>query len=185
MKYICSELLNTRHAPALGLRHRRSNRGSAITEFAPALFIFIMVFFFPFLNLIGMAISYADCLYLDTLLLRQAAIENVLTLDNSTTPPALKPDLSCSTSPTGSLNMIINNWLQLGLGRFASTATVPLQTCYIDLTEGSNKVRFIHLNLQTECRPFLQIPFPLPIPGLNKPVTFRFSGRAVIENIPS
>jgi hypothetical protein len=132
-----------------------------------------------------MAISYADCLYLDSLLLRQAAVENVLVLDNSTTPPALKPDLTASTSPTGSLNNIINNWLQLGLGRFASTDSVPIQTCYIDLNEGSNKVKFIHVNLQVECRPFLQIPFPLPIPGLNKPVTFKFSGRSVIENIPS
>lgn len=177
MKHLGSELRN--------VRSLRTHRGSAITEFAPALFIFIMVFFFPFLNLIGMAISYADCLYLDTLLLRQAAIENVLVLDNSTTPPALKSDLTASTSPTGALNNIINNWLQLGLGRFASTGSVPVQTCYIDLNEGSNKVKFIHLNLQVECRPFLQIPFPLPIPGLNKPVTFKFSGRSVIENIPS
>ena len=160
------------------------HRGSTTTELAPALFIFTMVFFFPFLNLVGMAISYADCLYLDTLLLRQAAIEKVLVLDSTMTPPALKPDLTCSTSPTGSLNNIINHWLHFGLGRFACTATVPVQTCYIDLTEGSNKVRFIHLNLQAECRPFLQIPFPMPIPGLNKPVTIRFSGRATIENMP-
>jgi len=177
MKYSCP--------PRRSKRVLRPHRGSAITEFAPALFIFIMVFFFPFLNLIGMAISYADCLYLDTLLLRQAAIENVLVLDNSTTPPALKPDLTASTSPTGALNNVINNWLKLGLGRFASTGSVPVQTCYIDLTEGTPKVRFIHVNLAVECRPFLQIPFPLPVPGLNAPVTFRFSGRSVIENIPS
>ena len=167
------------------IRRLRTHTGSAITELAPAMFIFIMVFFFPFLNLIGMAISYADCLYLDTLLLRQAAIENVLKIDNSTTPPALTPDLTASTAANGALNNVINNWLQLGLGRFASTGSMPKQTCYIDLTEGSAKVKFIHLTLEVECRPFLQLPFPLPVPGINQPVTFKFSGRSVIENIPS
>ncbi|CAN5293877.1 hypothetical protein BH11CYA1_BH11CYA1_48170 [soil metagenome] len=166
-------------------KRSRTYSGSAIAELAPAMFIFIMVFFFPFLNLIGLAISYADCLYLDTLLLRQAAIENVLVIDNTTSPASLKPDLTASTSPTGALNSVINNWLQLGLGRFASTGSMPKQTCYIDLSEGSTKVKFIHLNLDVECRPFLQLPFPIPVPGINQPVTFKFSGRSVIENIPS
>jgi hypothetical protein len=160
------------------------DKGSTTNAFATALFILTMVFFFPFLNLIALAISYVDCLYLETLLLRQAAIENVLIFDKTTAPPTLRPDLTCSTSPTGSLNKIINHWLHLGLGRFACTATTPVQTCSIDLTEGSNKVQFIHLNLQADCRPFLQIPLPLQLPGLNKPVTFKFSSRATIENMP-
>jgi hypothetical protein len=164
---------------------RRKFKGSAIAEFAPALFVFVMVFFFPFLNMIGMAISYADCLYLNTLLLRQAALENVLVFDNTTTPPALKPDLTCSTHPNGSLNNLIKQWQMSGLGQFASTNKMPVQTCFIDMTEGTPNARFIHLNLLAECRPFLQIPFFIKVPGLNEPVTFKFSGRAVIENIPS
>lgn len=160
------------------------HEGSKTQAFATALFIFTMVFFFPFLNLVALAISYADCLYLETLLVRQAATESVLILDTTTAPPTLRPDLTCSTSPKGSLNNIINRWLHLGLGRFACTAKTPVQTCSIDLSEGSNKVRFIHLNLQAECRPFLQIPFPLQVPGLNKPVSFRFSSRAAIKKMP-
>ncbi len=168
-------------------RHNRSrhHNGSVIAEFGPAIFIFVMVVFFPFLNMVGMAISYADCLYLDTLLLRQAALENVLVLDTSTNPATLQPDLACSTDANGALNTIIKNWQQMGLGQFASTSTMPKQTCYIDLTEGTAKVKFIHLDLLVQCKPFLQIPFFLQVPGINQPVTFKFSGRSVIENIPS
>jgi len=169
------------------LRQTRSRhyKGSVIAEFGPAIFIFVMVVFFPFLNMVGMAISYADCLYLDTLLLRQAALENVLVLDNSTNPPSLKEDLTCSTDPNGALNTVIKNWLKMGLGQFASTGAMPKQTCYIDLTEGTAKVKFIHLDLLVQCKPFLQIPFFIQVPGINQPVTFKFSGRSVIENIPS
>lgn len=141
-----------------------------------------MVIFFPFLNMVGMAISYADCLYLDTLLLRQAALEPVLVLDNT---GALTPDLTCSTDPNGVLNTLIKNWLQAGLGQFASTGSMPKQTCYIDLSEGTAKNKFIHLNLTVECRPFLQIPFFIQVPGINQPFTFKYSGRSLIENIPS
>lgn len=166
-------------------RRVRYTRGGVIAEFAPALFVLLMVFFFPFLNMLGLALSYADCLYLDFLLMRQAALENVLIVDNSTTPPGYKADLTCSTDPNGTLNRIIQAWLNNGLGKFASTGKVPVQTVYIDLTEGTPKVKYIHLNLAVEVRPFLQIPFPLKVPGLNAPVTFNYTGRSVIENIPN
>lgn len=160
-------------------------RGGTLAEFGPALFVLFMVFFFPFLNLLMLGLSYADCLYLDFLLIRQAALENVLFLDNSTNPPSLKPDLTFSTDANGSMNKIINAWRTNGLGQFASTGSVPRQVCYVDLSEGTAKLKYVHLDLQVDVRPFLQIPFPIKVPGLNNPVTFYFSGRAVIENIPN
>ena len=163
----------------------RSQSGSAIAEFGPAMFIIIMVFFFPFLDMIGMAVEYGDCLYLNSLLLRQASLENVLVMDTSVSPATLTTDLSCSTNPSGSLNTIINAWMAGGLGKFASSGTMPVQSITVDLTEGTPRCKYVHLTLDVECKPFVPVPFFLKIPGLNMPVTFEFHSRSVIENVPS
>jgi hypothetical protein len=149
------------------------------------MYILIMVFFFPFLDLIGMACEYGDCLYLNSLLLRQAALENVLVMDTTVTPPTLTTDLSCSTSATGSLNTIIQSWMGSGLGQFASSGTMPTQSISVDLTEGTAHCKYVHLTLTVECKPFVTVPFFLRVEGLNAPITFVYYGRAVIENIPS
>ena len=166
-------------------RRNRSKNGSAIAEFGPAMYILIMVFFFPFLNLICMATEYGDCLYLNSLLLRQAALENILVMDNGASPPQLTTDLSCSTSATGSLNTIINSWMASGLGQFASSGTMPVQSISVDVNEGTQRCKYVHLILDVECKPFVNVPFFMSVPGLNAPVTFEFHSRSVIENVPS
>lgn len=162
----------------------RQNKGSALTEFAPAMFILIMVFFFPLLNMIMLALSYADVLYLDNLVLRQAALENVLIKDASA-PNGFTTDLRCSTDANGSLNTVIYNWQNSGVGKFVATGSTPKQTAYIDLTEGSATAKYIHVDLTADVKPFLTLPFPMLVPGINAPVTFKFSGRSLIENIPN
>lgn len=166
------------------LFNARPHNGSAITEFAPAMFVLIMVFFFPLLNLFMLTLSYADVLYLDNLLLRQAALENVL-VRTGPGPNDFSTDLSCSTDPNGSLNTVITNWQNSGVGKFVGTATVPKQTAFINVTEGSATAKFIHVELSADVKPFLTLPFPMLVPGINAPVTFTFSGRSLIENIPN
>ncbi len=168
-----------------GVSKKRAAKGSAITEFGPAMYILIMVFFFPFLDLMGLACEYGDCLYLNSLLLRQAALEHVLVMDDSVAPPVLTTDLSCSTAAGGSLNTIITAWLNGGLGKFASSGTMPTQSIAIDLTEGTPHCKYVHLTLDVECKPFVYVPFFLRVQGLNAPITFEFHSRGVIENIPS
>lgn len=162
---------------------RLRSRGSAITEAGPALFILLMVFFFPLLNFIAMGLAYADCLYLHNLLLRQASLERVLVI-NPAPPPAYTTDLSCSTAAAGSLNTIITAWRTEGLGRFVETGVVPTQTAWINLAEGTNSGRFIHVELNIQVKPFLPIPFPFAVPGINAPVSLKFNGKRVIERMP-
>lgn len=163
-------------------RSLKRGRGSAITEFGPAMFVLLIVFFFPMLNLIALALSYTDCLYLNYLLLRQAGLERTLVIDSS---GKLVPDYTCSTDPNGSLNRIITAWQANGLGQFASTGSMPKQTIYIVLAEGTPSVKYVHLNLSVDVKPFLPVPFPIAVPGLNAPVTFNYSGRSIIEYVPS
>lgn len=161
----------------------RRRRGSAITEMAPAMFILLMVFFFPAVNLVALGLGYADCLYLHDLLLREAALQKVLII-NPSPPPPYSVDYSCSTDPNGPLNELIKSWSSQGLGRFVQTNNTPTQKIYIDLTEGSNNARYVHCDLYIEIRPFLALPFPLKVPAINAPVPFTITGKRVIETMP-
>jgi len=160
----------------------RRKRGSAIAEFGPALYVLLFFVFWPMLNLLMLGLTYSDCLYLHNILLRQAAVENVLVKNSS---GQLATDLTCSTSASGSLNILIENWTNSGLGKFVNLLAMPTQTAYVDLSEGSQYTKFIHVTLNVESQPFLNIPFFLPVPGLNAPIQFVLSGRAVIEYIPN
>jgi len=174
-------------------RRKRSKSGSAIAEFGPAMFLLVMIFFFPFLDLIALALSYGDCLYLNSLLLRQASLEQILVPNTLPSPPAppFTFDYSCSTSATGSLNNIINQWMASGLGQFASSGVMPTQSIYVDLSEGTKDsnghymCEYVHLTLDVQCKPFVPVPFFVAVPGLNAPMTFEFHGRSVLEYIPS
>jgi hypothetical protein len=148
------------------------------------MYLLIMIFFFPFLDLIGTAAEYADCLYLNSVVLRQASLEKLVFMDNTKNPPALSVDLSCSTNANGSLNTVINSWMNSGLGAFASSGTPPVQSITVDLTEGTRNTRYVHMTLDVECKPFLNVPFFMRVPGLNAPITFEFHSRSVIENMP-
>jgi hypothetical protein len=164
----------------------RRAKGSAISEFGPALFLLLILLFFPMLNLISLALCYCDCLYLNALLLRQAAVENVLTLNTGTQPPTLQvnPDPAVTAKVQNDLNQIINQW-SAGFGKFAITSTIPVATTSIDLSEGTSKVQYIHVTLTCQCKPLVAMPLFVGVPGLSAPMTFQFNRSQIIENIPT
>jgi len=164
----------------------RRKKGSAIAEFGPALFVLLILLFFPMLNLISLALCYCDCLYLNALLLRQAAVENVLVLNSSAQPPALQinTDPVVTSKIQSDLNQIINQW-STGFGKFAITSQAPTATTNIDLSEGTTKVKYVHVKLTCQCRPLVPMPTFMGVPGLSAPMTFQFNRSQIIENIPT
>lgn len=180
--------------PKGNYRKDRGALGSAITEAGPALFLALIVFFFPLLNFIGMMIAYGDCLYLSDLILRRAAVESdLLILDTSTTPATVKVNPTPATL-NADLAQVVADWSN-GFGKFASTGTAPVVMTTVD-PSSSNTTTYAgqasawpvtwYLNSTVVCqvRPFLLVPFFVAVPGLSAPVTFQFNGRTMIENIP-
>jgi hypothetical protein len=162
----------------------RKAQGGAIAEFGPALMIIFLVGVFPLLDLLGLALKYADCYFLYNAVAREAGIATVIHQNPNVTPPAITSvDLSASTTPTGSVKAVIKTWQQSGLGAFANVTSTPTQVCTVDNTEGTVTARFVHVALTATCSPFLSLPLPVNIPGLTRPVTFNFNGRTTVENL--
>lgn len=164
---------------------RRSRRGSSIAEFAPALYFLLIVAFFPMVDLIGLLLSYADCQYLHFTLVRQAALENVLTLNTATSPASLNVDTSFVTNPSGTFQGLITGWYN-GIGHFTTRSLNDISVqASVDLTVGSPTLKFVQVVTTVVCNPVVPIPFPIGLPGFNQPATFTMSGKSVIENVPS
>ena len=82
------------------------------------------------------------------------------------------------------------NWKQMGLGAFCNLASDPTTKVNIAAgqatpgqTDASNTQDYIIQVITTiECRPFVNVPFALSVPGLNAPVKFVFVSDRVLEN---
>ena len=163
----------------------RSCRGSSIAEFAPAMYFLLLVGFFPMLDMIGVVLSYADCEYLHFTLVRQAGLENCLSLDNTQTPPALVANPAFLTDPNGAFVGLINNWYN-GIGHFTTKSLGDINvSATINPAMGTSTLKYVTITTTVVCNPLVPIPFPMLIPGFNTPETFTMTGSSVIENVPS
>jgi hypothetical protein len=162
----------------------RSARGS-IAEFAPALYFILIVAFFPMLDMIAVMLSYADCQYLHFTLVRQAGLEQCLTLDTTTNPVSLKPNYAFLTDTNGAFPGLITSWYN-GIGHFTTRSLADIVVnANIDVTQGTATLKYVTINTNVTCNPLVTIPFPYQVPGINAPVTFSMSGNSVIEYVPS
>jgi hypothetical protein len=163
--------------------HSRKSRGS-IAEFAPALYLLLLVLFFPMLDLLGIVLSYADCQYLHFTLVRQAGLENILSM-NSATPPQLQVNYAFVTDPNGVFRNLIVSWYN-GIGHYTTRSLNDITVgANVDLTQGTDKLKYVTITTTIVCNPLLPIPFPYAVPGFNAPETFTFSGTSIIEYVPS
>ncbi|HEY9754108.1 MAG TPA: hypothetical protein V6C97_02980 [Oculatellaceae cyanobacterium] len=166
-------------------RKQLRNRKGSIAEFAPAMYFILIVGFFPMLDMIAVMLSYADCQYLHFTLVRQAGLEQCLTLDTTTTPASLKPNYAFVTDPNGTFQSLITGWYN-GVGHFTTRSLADITvTANIDVTQGTPTLKYVTINTTVVCNPLVPIPFPYQVPGLSAPVTFSMSGNSVIEYVPS
>jgi nitrate reductase NapE component len=154
--------LKRESAPNTG--NRRSRTGSAISEFGPALFLFIVFMLFPVLDVISMGFAYFSACTLNDLQLREAARQpktQVLSIDG-----VIQEKIPQQWR---------NSTLSLLLAPQTNINTVPIYKAGVGA---------VYLTLQTTVsfRPLLPIPFLNGIPGLGAPLTLTISGTRPLED---
>jgi hypothetical protein len=144
----------------------RSAYGGSIAEFAPALGLLLICFFFPLLDLIGIGVSYASCMLLNETQAHEAS---------------LIPHQEATASSGSVRHDIPETWLDAGLGKFVKVDG-PIKT-KVTYRTGQTGDKIVGVKTTVRCNPFLSIPVPVAdVPGLNAPMTFSISSERTMEN---
>lgn len=152
----------------------RSASGTAMSEFAPGLFLLLMFGLFPVVDAICIGIDYASARYLNELQLREAQkLPRSKVIDGNGTV----------------LKTIPYQWRRTLLGGLANPDQQPVtQIEYKPVPwqpVGSNQTAdfwFVNISTTVSFRPALAILFFNGVPGLGSPITFSVVGRRPVEN---
>lgn len=146
----------------------RKARGSSISEFGPVVFVLFIVIFFPLLDLLALGLTYTCGTMLNQAQLREA----VLTKG------------SVARGANGIIKKdIVDAWKNKGIGIFtkADPASIKTKVSYLQPFAGSTDV-LVSVSTELTAQPFLNIPFPAAVPGLNAPVPFAYTSQQLLEN---
>jgi hypothetical protein len=142
----------------------RKQRGSAMSEMAPALFLLLVVAVFPVLDLIFDGLGYCACVTLNNLQLREA----------------VRVPKSQATDPAGTVQLEIpNNWRASALGGLAPLMSDPVTEVTYDVVAG-NAMASVSTTLSV--RPLMVIPFFPNVPGLSAPMPLTITTSRILEN---
>jgi hypothetical protein len=96
---------------------------------------------------------------------------------------------SLAEDPTGSvLYTIPNAWKNSGLGRYAKIdSDINTSVTYADGPQDQygNVEKFVCVATSFSVSPFLSVPIPISVPGLNADITLSFNSRRVLEYPPN
>lgn len=139
--------------------------GSQLAEFPAAIFILLLLFFFPLIDLLSVGASYSMC----------------WVLNNNQTREACLDPWTEAMNPAGPVQKNIpDQWLR-GMGAFVKVEGYPKTNIIYGTAPSGDKT--VKVTTTVTCNPFLTIPLPIVnVPGLNGPVTFTIASQRQMEN---
>lgn len=136
----------------------RSRRGSAITETGPALFVLLVLIFFPLIDVLGICANYCFCFLLHNAELREIALRRPI-----------------AAEATQALQRVDGEFTNTSFANFLRLS--PSDVTHVGPTWVTHPDNSMTVQLQTKvtCEPFLRIPFFFAIPGLSADLPFQFT----------
>jgi len=149
----------------------RNCHAGTIAEFGPALFILLILIFFPVLDLLSICFSYGVVKLLNQNQVHEASLI----------------EAKQANDPAGIIKKgIPDQWQQAGFGKFVNVAgRVQTDVSYRDglASEGKATEKFVIVKTTVVCNPLVFVPFPIAkIPGLNTPVPMVATSECPMEN---
>lgn len=141
------------------LSQRRKSYGAQMAEFGPALFVLLILFFFPLLDLVSICFAYGV----------------VKVLNNNQVHEASLVAADQAQDANGLVKKgIPDQWQQSGLGKFVNVdGRIATEVSYRDGVSGGGgaTAKFVIVKTTVVCNPLVFVPFPIvKVPALNSPV---------------
>jgi hypothetical protein len=151
--------------------NRVNPRGSSIAEFGPALFVLLILVFFPVLDLLSVCFDYGV-----------VALLNYNQVHEASLLPSDK-----ANDPSGPVKKDIPDaWRHTGLAQFVKVVGAPeTSISYRNGQSNDNNTteKFVIVTTTVVCDPFVHVPIPAAkVPGLNAPMKFSTTSERPMEN---
>lgn len=143
---------------------RNRRHGSAITEFGPALFVFVIIIFFPMLNLLGLAASYCCGWYSNFMYTRELAVRR------SNEWPQVKGEIEAQFAPGGAAPGIAA-FVTNGAGGGSITQIGPPTYTPSNAGQPATVIATTRVNAV----PFISVPWIGNVPGLTSAAIFNIT----------
>lgn len=151
----------------------RSRKGQSIAEGGPAIFILVVMMFFPMLDLLGLGLAFYSGFMLNTWQTREAAL-----ISNGE-----------ATAENGRIRFLLPEyWRRSGQGKFANIDKgIATKVTYEKGAENAATTaifkadQVVRVTTTIKYRPWFTIPF-LPVPGLGDPFVIEFSNTRLVED---
>ncbi len=160
------------------IHHVRRCRGSAITELGPALFVLLILIFFPLMDIIGAAADYSFANLLNQAEVRELAVQKPD--DGQKENIAQKADLNTINALLG-----FAKFCGIAPGDEANPAKIKHTISYIPSLTDPAKIGTVEVSTEVSFRPFLIIPFIPDVPGLSANIPFKVSSTRPQEELGS
>lgn len=140
----------------------RRSFGSAISETGPALFILLILILFPLIDLMYMAVAYSIVFYLNHLEVRELAVR-------------------VPSETIQVLQDVDSNYVTTGFGKFVGLTQARITHPLPGKATRAGDPEMVTCTTQAEVDPFLNLPFIMPVAGINSPATFSVSSSRIQE----
>ena len=147
---------------------RRNKRGQVISETGPALFVLFVMILFPLLDLLYMGLAFGIVWYLNYLEVRELAVRI--------------PEETAQV-----IQEVDGNYVTTGLGRFVGLSTASIthpitgQASRDPVAPPPEEPQYVTCTTQAQVNPFLNLPFVIPVAGINAPVVFTVTSTRLQE----
>ena len=140
----------------------RANRGGAIAETGPAIFLLVVIIFFPMLDLMEMAAGYVFSSIFHDYMIREMAIR---------TPEA------DGVGNAAAKTKILEEFKKSGFFSFLKMQNNDLIVDSVRYLPSMANPTQVQVSTTVRVRPFIIIPFFDSVPGLGAPVEFKLSSQ--------
>ena len=142
----------------------RHGRGSAISEFGPALFILLVIVFFPMVDLLGVCAGYVMSEIYHNYMIREIALSS---------PPGVATDPKCPIqTQAAAITKVTNSFQSSSFFNFLNMKAGDLACTQVVYQPNQINPTTVICTTSTTIKPFISIPYWGTCPGLNAPYTF-------------
>jgi hypothetical protein len=161
-------------------RKIRSSSAQTTSEFAGVFMIFFLVIFFPLLDMAAMGALWGTGMLLNSETARQVSFVANRGITGAAEKTAVSDPVTERKTRADALTAA---WAGTGFCQFLKMDTKSINHTITVSTvgTGSNPDEYVHVKTNLVANPFLNIPFPVEVPGLNKSMTFTYAQERLIE----